>query len=499
MSFFWVTEVVPLAVTALIPLVLYPLLGVAKATDVANTYFSDSNFVFFGSMVMAAAVEAGRLHERIALRILNITGSNPRWLMLGFMCATNLLSLWISNTGTTAMMVPIMLAVIRELENCRKFDDPEAHLKHIEPQHVTDEIDIDSIPSDIRRVYKGLLLSICFTASIGGTGTLIGTGSNVILSGFLEEKYGSNNPVTFSSWILFAFPQMIAMFIVCWIWLQICFIGLRKRDMSGEDTISRTLKKKYEQLGPIRYEERSILVVFVALIILWLFRHPKFIPGWGDLFRDEYVSDGTVAITASVLLFILPADNPIKTKPKEGQYRTIMTWAIMKEKFAWSTLLLLGGGYGMAYGVESSGLSHLISQKLSGIDNLPDWLFVCIACVLVTSLSEFSSNVATASIFVPMVQSIAVEKNVNPLKYMLPVTLSTSFAFMFPAGVPPNAIVFGTHMLSVLDMFLGGCMLNICALIFTQLTMMTVANAVFDLNTLPEWAIPANTTAIPHA
>lgn len=204
----------------------------------------------------------------------------------------------------------------------------------------------------------------------------------------------------------------------------------------------------------MRYEEKCILTIFIILVLLWFFRHPKFIPGWDEFFEEGYVTDGTAAMGICILMFLIPGENPLE-KFKDGTpYRPLLTWKHMSEKFNWGTIILLGGGYAMAAGVQSSGLSKFISSKLSNINDLPEWIFLGISCIMVTFLTEFSSNVATASIFIPMVQSIALEHKVNPLYYMIPVTLSSSFAFMFPAA-PPNAIVFGTKMLTISDMVMS--------------------------------------------
>uniref|UniRef100_A0AC35GP78 Uncharacterized protein n=1 Tax=Panagrolaimus sp. PS1159 TaxID=55785 RepID=A0AC35GP78_9BILA len=357
-------------------------------------------------MVMAVAVECSHFHERIALKILNLTGPNPRRLMLGFQLSTCFISLWISNTATAAMMVPILMAVIKELERCRKsIADPDSIL--IENNGESEYgIEPSTIPTKERSIYKGLLLSICFSSSIGGFGTLTATGSNVVFSGYLAKTFGSAPPVTYASWIIWAFPQSFIVLIGSWVWLQLLFVGFTKRDNSGEASVRRLLRKKYEQLGEIRYEEKSILFMFLTLVLLWFFRHPNFMKGWGDFFRADFVTDGTAAMTMALLMFFLPADNPLTIFKKGGIYRPLMTWKMMKDKFAWGTLLLLGGGYAMGEGVEVSGLSTLIGKKMSSMESLPEWLFIAIACLLVIFVTEFSSNVATAAMFLPMVDSM---------------------------------------------------------------------------------------------
>uniref|UniRef100_A0AC35U5W2 Solute carrier family 13 member 3 n=1 Tax=Rhabditophanes sp. KR3021 TaxID=114890 RepID=A0AC35U5W2_9BILA len=508
MSVLWVTEALPLAVTSLIPIVLYPILGITTASAISEVYLTDSNFVFFGSLIMAIAIEACKLHERIALRICLFTGSNPRLLLLGFQVATAFLSMWISNTATTAMMLPICMAVMKELSDSNELvnidtnKDKKIICHRKEDLDLLEEEDTDALEKgyvDIRKLttkqlnlYKGLLLAISFSASIGGTGTLIGTGSNLVFSGYIERNYGQNTDVTFANWMIFAIPQLLALLAICWLVLIIVFIGFDKHSQTENKKVKEALKKKYLELGSIKYDEINIIILFLILVALWFFRRPKFITGWSVLFKNGYVTDGTVAMGIALLLFILPKNNPFRKGGKKSKnVETLMSWSFMKEKFSWSTLLLLGGGYAMAKGVEDSGLSELIGSKLSTFTWLPDWLFVAMSCLLVTGLTEISSNVATASIFIPLVAAIAQKNKKNPLAYIIPVTVSSSLAFVFPSGTPPNAIVFSVKALKVFDMAKAGIFLNVSGFILTNILAHTWAQFIFDTNELPQWA---NTT-----
>uniref|UniRef100_A0A0N4YZZ4 CitMHS domain-containing protein n=1 Tax=Parastrongyloides trichosuri TaxID=131310 RepID=A0A0N4YZZ4_PARTI len=488
MSVLWVTEALPLAVTSLIPIVLYPLLGVTTASAISEVYLSDSNFVFFGSLVMAIAIEACRLHERIALKICLFAGPNPRLLLLGFQLATAFLSMWISNTATTAMMLPICMAVMKELS----FSNEEVDIEFVkeEEEETKDEyLDIRRLSPDQLNLYKGLLLSISFSASIGGTGTLIGTGSNIVLSGYIERNYGQNTPVTFASWMIFAVPQILLLLTICWVVLVVFFIGFKAHNKNDDKRVKEALRAKYKDLGPVQYSEKCIILLFITLVTLWFFRRPKFMTGWSVLFKSSYVTDGTVAMAIALLLFILPKKNPFSGgNSRVKNVETLMTWEFMKNKFSWSTLLLLGGGYAMAKGVEDSGLSELIGSKLSSFTGLPDWAFVAMACLLVTALTEISSNVATASIFIPLVAAIAQKHKKNPLSYIIPVAVSSSLAFMFPAGTPPNAIVFSVRALKVFDMAKAGFFLNISGFILTNVLANTWAKFIFDFDDIPGWA-----------
>ncbi|TMS37742.1 hypothetical protein L596_004614 [Steinernema carpocapsae] len=487
------TEILPLAVTALLPVILYPLLGVMTAKKVSEQYLQDSNFVFFGSLVMAVGVENTNLHERIALRILVSSGSNPRWLMLGFQIATALLSMWISNTATTAMMVPIALAVINELEsiNSQSCVPSNGLSKNLVADCEQGETFAPAMPTSAaeKNVYKAMLLSICYAASIGGTGTLIGTGPNIVLSADLDRLYGGLTPISFISWIWFAVPQLIVSVIFCWFWLQLLFIGFRRSLKSDkEEVVHDMLRAKYDRLGRMKFKEILVASVFFILVLLWFFRQPKVIPGWSEWFIKDYVTDGTSAMFAAILLFVLPSENPFKLKEDGKEVKPLMDWNVMKERFSWSTLFLLGGGYAMAAGVRESGLSNWIRTQISTITTLPEWVFVLISSAMITALTEFSSNVATASIFLPLLSTIARQNHTNPLLYILPATLSCSYSFMLPAGTPPNAIVFGSKMLKVVDMAKAGIVLNLFSLVMTVLFTHTYGYWLFSLGEYPSWA-----------
>ncbi|KAF7630757.1 hypothetical protein Mgra_00008965 [Meloidogyne graminicola] len=452
MGFFWVTETLPLPVTALIPTFAYPLLSVESAEEVSAAYLNDSNMIFFGSMaiicILAVAVESSRLHERIALRTLLFTGANPRFLMLGLQIATAFISLWMSNTSTTTMMVlPLVLALIKELDVCERLKNDPLSRTSSDASIVSQVLVISESKQQIS-IYKGLLLSIAYASAIGGIGTLIGTGSNIAMNSHFQSIYGDKNPVSFFSFMCYALPQVVILLLICWLWLQFLYIGFAKNDKKNNQTVDEVLSKKYKELGPMRYEEMT-----------WLAR-----PIWGKLFKQNYVSDGTSAMLISLLLFVLPSENPFSStnEQKNEPIRTVMTWKLMREKFSWSTLFLLGGGFAMATG-------------LTGLQWLPPWVFIAFSSAIVCCLTEFASNIATASVFIPMVASIAIAQHMNPLIYVLPVTFASSFTFMFPAGTPPNAIVFSAKLLHVSDMIIGGLVLKIFSFIICQVFAQTYA------------------------
>nr|CAD2187762.1 unnamed protein product [Meloidogyne enterolobii] len=485
MGFFWVTETLPLPVTALIPTIAYPLLDIEPAEAVSSAYLNDSNMMFFGSMVMAVAVESSRLHERVALRTLCFTGANPRFLMLGLQVATAFISLWMSNTSTTTMMLPLVLALIKELDMCERLETESLNSSRDSADTVSQML-VLSDNKQQRRIYKGLLLSIAYASAIGGAGTLIGTSSIISMNSHFQSLYGDKNPVAFFSYMCYSIPQLIILLLICWIWLQFLFIGFCNNNKKNNQVVNDMIVKKYKELGPMRYEELVVLISFLSLIALWLSR-----PAWTKLFTANYVTDGTASMLISMLLFVLPAENPFSSatvdkllENKDEPIRTIITWKLMREKFSWSTLFLLGGGFAMANGVKKSGLSDWIAIKLSAMQWMPPWAFIAFSSGIVCLLTEFASNTATAAVFIPVVASIAIAQDINPLTYVLPVTFASSFSFMFPSGTPPNAVVFSAKILHVSDMILGGLVLKIGSFILCQVFAQTFAPLVFDFGIL---------------
>ncbi|KAL6047573.1 hypothetical protein STEG23_007684, partial [Scotinomys teguina] len=433
MALLWCTEALPLAVTALFPIILFPLMGIMDASEVCVEYFKDTNILFVGGLMVAIAVEHWNLHKRIALRVLLIIGVRPALLLLGFMMVTAFLSMWISNTATTAMMLPIGHAVLEQLQGSQKdveegSDNPTFELQEASPEKEVTKLDNGQAVSastesktqktqEHLRFSQGLSLCICYSASIGGIATLTGTTPNLVLQGQVNSLFPQNgNVVNFASWFGFAFPTMIILLLLAWIWLQVLFLGFnfRKNFGCGEGEEERkqaafqVIKTQHKLLGPMSFAEITVTVLFIILVVLWFTREPGFFPGWGDtLFANEngqsMASDGTVAIFISLVMFIMPSKIPglIQDPQKPGKLKAppaILTWKTVNDKMPWNIVILLGGGFALAKGSEAQA--------------------ICL----------------------------------HPLYVMLPCTLAASLAFMLPVATPPNAIVFSFGGLKVSDM-----------------------------------------------
>lgn len=460
MAIWWVTEVVPLAVTALLPVVLFPLFGIMNGKDVSATYFNHVIFLFIGGFMVALAMQKWDLHKRIALKILLFTGSSPARILLGFMLATSFLSMWISNTATAMMMVPVLLSIIQKLE-----------------EHIDKE--------ELQKYSVGLLLGIAYSASIGGIATLVGTPPNLSFVRIFQIMFPGAPEISFSTWFLFALPISFVIFVIVWVYLYLVF---RPKTSWKDKMRNIDFKVEYKKLGRASYEEKVVFVLFVLLAFLWLSRSgiaigDFIIPGWSSLLKEpSYFNDGTVAIAISIILFIIPA------KSKKGA--RLMDWATAS-KIPWNIVLLFGGGFALATGFKESELSLWFGEQLSGIAGFHPILIILIIALGMTFLTELTSNTATTEMLLPVLAGLSVSIDVNPLLFMIPATISASMAFMLPVATPPNAIVFGSNRITVMQMAKNGFILNIIGAIVITLFTYYWGMVIFgiDMGTMPEWAV----------
>jgi sodium-dependent dicarboxylate transporter 2/3/5 len=459
MAVWWMTEAIPLAATALIPVVLFPVLGIMDGKTVAPIYFNHIIFLFIGGFLVALAMQRWDLHRRIALRILLLFGIQPARILLGFMVATAFLSMWISNTATTMMMVPIVLAVVLRLEET----------------------------SGIEKVQKfgtSLFLGVAYGASIGGIATLVGTPPNLSLARILSIQFPQSPEISFASWFAFAFPISVLFLMIAWWVLRLSF-QVKKE---GIDLNLHAIREQYDVLGPISYQEGVVLLNFVLLALLWLFRSnitigALIIPGWSSwLENGSLINDGTIAIAMALLLFLIPARHPSASR--------LMDWRAAKA-LPWHIVLLFGGGFALASGFKDSGLSQWFGIQLQGLGSLHPLGLVASLCLMITFLTELTSNTATAEMLLPILGSLGIAVKQNPILFMIPGTLSCSFAFMLPVATPPNAIVFGTDRVKISDMVRAGIILNFVGLGLIVLAIYSLGPAVLDVGTtgLPGWAI----------
>uniref|UniRef100_A0A4W3IV30 Solute carrier family 13 member 5 n=1 Tax=Callorhinchus milii TaxID=7868 RepID=A0A4W3IV30_CALMI len=550
MALYWCTEALPLAVTALIPVLFFPMFKIMVSQEVCKHYLKDTNMLLIGGLMVAIAVEQWNLHKRIALRVLLIVGVKPALLMLGFMGVTAFLSMWISNTATTAMMVPIAQAVLdqlnvsgselenEELENgfvnkglelaekgSQMSDGKHAAIsshkenqviisnkKHSPPHPAEEEQERSPIPNKEKehtKLSKGMSLSVCYSASIGGAATLTGTTPNLIMVGQLKQLFpDSGDIVNFATWFGFSFPVTLIMLFLTWIWLQIVFLGFNFKKNFGcgklqtkkEIAAYEVIKQEVKKLGPMTFAEIAVLILFIFLVLLWFTRDPGFIPGWASVLfnsnNKDFVTDATVVIFISVIMFIIPSAKPRLpySKHKYGPAPSLLNWKLIQEKLPWNVVILLGGGFALAEGSEESGLSTWLGSQLIPLQNIPPWAIVIVLCLLVATFTECASNTATTSLFLPILASMAQRIGIHPLYIMLPCTICASFAFMLPVATPPNSIVFSYGYLKVSDMAKTGIIVNILGVLTISLAINTWGQVLFNLDSFPSWA---NSTKIP--
>jgi solute carrier family 13 (sodium-dependent dicarboxylate transporter), member 2/3/5 len=457
MAIWWVTEAVPISVTALLPVVLFPLLGIMNGKVVSSTYFNHIIFLFLGGFLMAGAMEKHGLHKRIALKILLFTGSGYGRILFGFMFATVFLSAWMSNTATAMMMVPVVLSVITKLGD------------YLEPP-------------DLKKITYSLLFGVAYGASIGGISTLIGTPPNLSFARIFNIIFPAAPEITFSQWMIFALPITVVMFVA--VWLLLYFKYKPKKGFTIKS--SGLFKMELSKLGKTSYEEKIVFIAFITLALLWVFRSGfdmgNFsIPGWSSLLNQpKLVNDGTVAILISGILFMIPT--------KDGKTRILEADAI--KKLPWNIVLLFGGGFALASGFAESGLAIWFGDQMKFVGDMPIILTVLIIVFFMSFLTELTSNTASTEMFLPILAGIGISTNINPMLFMIPATVAASLAFMLPVATPPNAVVFGTGKLKISEMMRTGFILNIIGVIVVTLGMYYWGQVVFDIdfNLFPDWA-----------
>ena len=424
MATWWATEAVPIAATALLPIVVFPILGIASIQDTVPPYANKVIFLFLGGFIVAYAMQRWNLHRRIALIVLQHVGGNGRSLFGGFMLAAAVISMWVMNTSTTMMMLPIAVSIIGVIHNTVEHLDDKGkdHFQY------------------------ALLLGIAYGATIGGMATLVGTAPNALLAAFMQESYGTE--IDFASWMLVGLPLSALMLPLAWLMLTRVVFKVDFRT-SGEGRAA--LRRLKEELGPVTVPERRVATVFVLMAVAWVTR-PMLIklPGLSGL------DDSVIAIAGALALFILPSGDR-----KDG---LLLRWTYA-ERLPWGVLLLFGGGLTLASAVSRTGLAEWLGGTLQAVGTLPLPVIVIIAAAMIIFLTELTSNTATTATFLPVVGAIAIEAGFDPIVLTVPVTFAASCAFMLPVATPPNAIVFGSGMLTIPKMVRAGIMLNLVGIV----------------------------------
>lgn len=413
MATWWSTEAIPIPVTSLLPLALVPALGIGGMTETAASYANPIIYLFLGGFLLGIAMQRWALHRRIALHVLRLVGHEPRRQIGGFMLATGFLSMWVSNTATAIMMLPIGMSVISLLD--------------------------DADPAELRRYATALLLAIAYSASIGGVATLIGTPPNALLAGYLAEDRGID--LGFAQWMVIGLPISAAMMASAWWWLT-----RRGFDLQTGGDSAGMVREELAKLGRIGSAERRVGLVFLLAAVAWMLR-----PLLNDAGID-WLSDTGIAMIAGIALFLVPAGR--------GDGERLMDWDAAKG-LPWGILLLFGGGLALAGAISRSGLAEWIAQQLGVFGTFPLLAMIAVVVLVIIFLTEVTSNTATAAAFLPLLGALALSLDISPLLITVPAAIAASCAFMMPVATPPNAIVFATGRMKIQSMIRAGFMLNL--------------------------------------
>ena len=427
MATWWITEAIPIAATALLPVALFPLLNVMSTSATTGAYANHLVFLFLGGFLIAMAMQKWNLHRRIALHTIKIVGVSPSRIILGFMIATAFLSMWISNTATAMMMLPIALAVAGQLTGNTTPDQPQ------------------SPPA----FGVALMLGIAYAASIGGVATLIGTPPNAILAGIVERLYDQR--ISFAAWMSFALPLSMVMLAIAWFYLTRIAYPVKQHPVNNVDEL---LDQELAQLGPMSRQERMVALIFALVAFTWISR------GLIEIRILEGVSDATIAIAGALLLFMIPVD----IRKREF----LLDWSTAV-KLPWDILILFGGGFALAQGFSDSGLTTWVVTQLSDLQGAPPFVFILVVTLVVIFLTEVTSNTATATLILPVLGALATAVNMEPMTLMVPAAIAASYAFMLPVATPPNAIVFSSRYITIPQMARAGLYMNLVAMIVIAL------------------------------
>ncbi|MFC5712892.1 SLC13 family permease [Thalassorhabdus alkalitolerans] len=425
----WITEAIPIPATSLLPIILLPLTGALDGDTVVSAYGNDIIFLFLGGFFIATAMEKWNLHKRMALAIIGLIGTSTQRIILGFMIATGFLSMWVSNTAAVMMMIPIGLAITYQVSEALKGDK--------------------SSESEIKKFEKAIIFGIGYAGTAGGLGTLIGTPPNIILAGTVNELFGTE--ISFASWMAFAAPLVFILLVGTWLYLTKVVYPIKLKQLPGGREL---IQKEKAALGVTSPEEKAVLAVFLFAAFMWITR--TFLWDADGIVEIPGLTDGMIAITATILLFLIPAG--------QGKEAKILDWKDSKE-IPWGILLLFGGGLAIAAGFSETGLSGWIGEQLTVLEGMNFILIVLVATALVLFLTEITSNTATGTMILPVVASLAIALNIHPYALMVPCAMAANCAFMLPVGTPPNAIIFGTGKLKIIEMVKNGFWINIVAII----------------------------------
>lgn len=457
MATWWMCESIPIPATSLLPIALFPLMGIMHTKAATAPYASHLIFLFMGGFIIALSMQRWELHRRIAMNIVKAVGFSPSRLIFGFMVATAFLSAFVSNTATTVMMMPIGLAIIAHVIEEGKKEGLDKHIDFSQGKF---------------NFGLNLMLGIAYAASIGGVATLIGTPPNTVLAGYLQKTYGYE--ITFVDWMKVGVPLVVVMLPVCWFWLTRIANPMKLKKVPGGCEL---INKELKEMGSMNTGERWTALVFVLTALGWIFRKQL-----GFMFPDPtLVTDAAIAMVGALVLFLIPINM------KKNQFVMDWHWA---SKMPWGVLILFGGGLAMATGFKKTGLAEWIGAQVGQLENAPILVLMLAVATLIIFLTELTSNTATSAMVMPILSAVAIGLGQNPLLLVVPAAIAASCAFMLPVATPPNAIVFGSGYVSIPQMARSGIGLNFIGIALAVVVTYVLVIPVFDIviGEIPTWA-----------
>ncbi|XP_075539761.1 Na(+)/citrate cotransporter-like [Dermacentor variabilis] len=514
MAVYWATEALPLAVTALLPVVLFPLTGLLTVEATTKNYFNNIGVVIFCSMVFTAALEVTHLDKRIALNALKMTGTSYSRILLGLMGVTMFLSMWIPNTAATSIVSPIVLTVVDLMKSTSIATRRSKHAflflrikrctrartslcytftqKHVARSKGLGVQPYSPISEDtLTRVRNLMLLAVAYASNIGGTGSLIGTPPNIIMAGFVESRFPTAKEPSFVSWMAYNVPIMLVLLLFSWMYMRRLLYdamdeGSRTSNPDTEEAVMREVAKRCDELGHITFSESVVTFLLTLMILLTFTQKPHFIPGWSDAFaHHKMIKSSVPMVVVMTMLFVIPRESNVLGQSEQG----IINWDEVSNHVNWGTILLICGGMTIADASTKSGLSDLMVVGLEVLDPVPDWMMVVLLCLLASVLTEFTSNSAICKLMLPVVLENATHRRIHPLYFSIPTTIGCSFAFMLPAATPPNAIVYHMGRMTAGDMAGPGFIMKIICVTTEILAINTWGSNVFKVNQYPQWAM----------
>lgn len=438
MAIWWVSEAIPIPATALLPIVLFPVLDVGTVREATTPFANPLIYLFMGGFIIALAMEQSKLHRRIALNVVKLVGVKPGSIVIGFMLSAAFLSMWVSNTATAMMMLPIALSIIRLVEHP------------------------DDVSSGDLQTNFGLIMVLCiaYACNIGGIGTLIGTPPNAMMAGYMLETYGVD--IGFSQWMLIGVPLVVISLPVVYILLVRIIYPIELDEIPGGKEI---INEQLEKAGPVSRAELMVGIVFVITALLWITRPllERYIPN---------ISDTGIAIFGAIVMFLLPVNF------KKGEF--VLQWEDAK-RLPWEVLILFGGGLSLAAAITDTGLAEWIGASLSALSGWPVLILIVASLLVIIFLTEITSNTATAAAFLPILASVAIVMDQDPLILVIPAAIGASCAFMLPVATPPNAIVYGSGLVTIPQMAKAGFILNLLMVVLITLVMYLLLGYVFSV------------------